>query len=153
MVSPLKAIVPVLMGVVAFMYSEQPAECHKGHCHGPKLKMCGGGWKDFKEAAVHVGPKGGADNKSAACNAARAELVAKLASDAPKRCPELHPCATCPKRCTGCKQQNPLGRIVDKKRVHTSAKTDANGRWSCEVRTEVAFRCRCSPCKVKSAQR
>ena len=80
------------------------------------------------------------------------KLEKKLKTTAPKRCKKLHPCAKCPSECSGCKLLNPTGRISDE-RPRKQPKKKADGSWQCTVKTEVAFRCRCSPCKKKKKKK
>lgn len=145
-----KILASLLFAALAFLVSEKPAECHKNHCHGPGLQMCGGGWKDHPVKVAHVGPEGGADDKSSACQSAVEELEEKIAVDAHTKCPELHPCATCPSRCNGCKQENPSAQIADDKKVHKTPTKRADGSWECKVSAQVDYRCRCSSCVVKA---
>ena len=142
-----KLLAPVLVGAFAFVGYQQPAECHKNHCHGEKIKICGGGWKRYKETRTHVGPEGGAKTGDEACEAAVDELSEKLEVEAHSKCPELHPCATCPNECSGCKNENSTGTVFEEKRK--SASKRGNGTYQCEVKAEVAFRCSCSGCIKK----
>lgn len=142
-----KLLAPLLVGTFVFVGYQPPAECHKNHCHGKEIKICGGGWKRYKETRTYVGPEGGTKKRSEACQAAVDELEEKLEVEAHSKCPELHPCATCPSSCNGCKQDNPSGQVWDEKRKSTKKRDD--GRYACEVKAEVAFRCSCSPCLKK----
>jgi hypothetical protein len=142
-----KLLAPVLVGAFAFVGYQAPAECHKNHCHGEKIQICGGGWKRYKEMRTHVGPTGGAKSSGAACNDAVDELEEKLEVEAHGRCPELHPCATCPSSCDGCKNDNSAGQIWEEKTK--TAKQRSDGRYECTVKAEVAFRCSCTPCLKK----
>ena len=133
-----KLLAPLLVGAFAFVGYQQPAECHKNHCHGEKIQICGGGWKRYKEMRTHVGPAGGASTSTEACEAD---------VEAHTRCPELHACATCPSSCNGCKNENSAGQVWEEKSKR--AKKRDNGSYTCEVKAEVAFRCSCSPCIKK----
>ena len=115
--------------------------CHKGHCHGPKV--CGGGWKDYREPlqAEAAGP-----SADAACANAEAQLVERATAEAAERCLALHPCGDCPEGCGGCKSERPAGRIdSDGSRRHTATLPDGSAR--CEVDSEAIYRCRCGGCK------
>jgi hypothetical protein len=142
-----KLLATLLVGAFAFVGYQPAAECHKNHCHGKEIKICGGGWKRYKEIRTYVGPEGGAKTGTKACAAAVDEFEEKLQVEAHSKCPELHPCATCPSACGGCKQENSTGKIFDEK--SKTSKKRKNGTYQCEVKAEVAFRCSCGGCIKK----
>ncbi len=142
-----KLLASVLVGAFAFVGYQPPAECHKNHCHGKAIQICGGGWKRYKEPRSHVGPEGGERSGSRACEAAIDELAEKLEVEAHGRCPKLHPCATCPSSCNGCQQENSVGTIWHEKSQRPDQRSD--GSYQCKIEVDVAFRCSCSGCKKK----
>lgn len=141
-----KLLATLLTGAFVFVGYQQPAECHKNHCHGKEIKICGGGWKRYKETRTFTGPSGG-DKASEACDAAIDEWEEKLAVEAHEKCAEKHPCKKCPSACNGCKPENIMGSVYDVKRKSTKKRSD--GSYECEVRAEVAFRCSCGGCIKK----
>ncbi len=142
-----KLLAPLLVGAFAFVGYQPPAECHKNHCHGEKIQICGGGWKRYKETRQHVGPEGGASTGDEACTQAIDELEEKLDVEAHGRCPELHPCATCPSSCNGCKNESSDGQVWETKQQSPKKRDD--GTFECAVKAEVAFRCSCGACIKK----
>jgi hypothetical protein len=141
-----KIATAVLLISLASLTFVQPSECHEGHCHGEKI--CGGGWKDYRETIAHTGPKAGADDEAAACKQTLAELSETISTQAAERCAVRHPCAKCPASCNGCEQQKPTGRLGNKARRSKKARQAEDGAWRCEMTAEVVFRCRCSACVV-----
>jgi hypothetical protein len=137
------------LGGLAFIGFEPQSDCHANHCHGEAIKICGGGWKRYKEPREHVGPAGGAATGAEACTAAVAELEKKLAAEALEKCTALHPCTTCPGECNGCAQDNPVGSIPNADDTRTSSRQRSDGKFECVVKAEAAFRCACSACIKK----